>query len=395
MVSFQRMKDEIDGLGNHISSRVPVIGKSGCFTMVAIGVFVLFIIGFAIGYGSHRSNTDSNNDGIIASALQLQQPNYIFLNNNTGSCPALIGDRLLTTMKEGDSFEGLVVNLACRGDYNVFPNQIKCRRKTPGDSQLEWSHIPVCYPSVLVSKTHWTKTLHARSVSCTGDASKTTCYLSCIRDYIAVESKAYSCSKHEQPCNAWTLGDAQCFICDQQCASLHQVDNPRSDALLSSLNCAGSCDRIVVNSDGPAAVWQNKRTGLFKFIGEHNGRPVYQNNATKEFLFYTTVGSEWLVGPDFRKPHAGIQIYGNDNTQCPDKSGGRNVSRLYIDSSEPSDGGTGIWTQDESLSFECYDNGYKTVKCKCKSYKVFNLVNGNSTEHESVSYLMGIYEKNR
>ena len=72
-----------------------------------------------------------------------------------------------------------------------------------------------------------------------------------------------------------------------------------------------------------------------------------------------------------------LQIYGNDNTQCPDKSGGRNVSRLYIDSSEPSDGGTGIWTQDETLSFECYDNGYKTVKCKCKSYKVFNLVNGN------------------
>ena len=67
-----------------------------------------YILGFAIGYGSHRSNTDSNNDGIIASALQLQQPNYIFLNNNTGSCPALIGDRLLTTMKEGDSFEGKV-----------------------------------------------------------------------------------------------------------------------------------------------------------------------------------------------------------------------------------------------------------------------------------------------
>ena len=51
--------------------------------------------------------------------------------------------------------------------------------------------------------------------------------------------------------------------------------------------------------------------GLFKFIGEHNGRPVYQNNATKEFLFYTTVGSEWLVGPDFRKPHAGIQVGAN------------------------------------------------------------------------------------
>ena len=33
-------------------------------------------------------------------------------------------------------FSGLVVNLACRGDYNVFPNQVKCRRKTPTDSQL-------------------------------------------------------------------------------------------------------------------------------------------------------------------------------------------------------------------------------------------------------------------
>ena len=116
------------------------------------------------------------------------------------------------------------------------------------------------------------------------------------------------CRCKRPPCNTWSLGDAQCFICDQSCASLHSVDNPRSDALLSSLKCVGSCDKIVVNSNGPAAVWQNKRTGLFKFIGEHNGRPVYQNNATKEFLFYTTVGSEWLVGPDFRKPHAGIQV---------------------------------------------------------------------------------------
>jgi hypothetical protein len=54
-------------------------------------------------------------------------------------------------------------------------------------------------------------------------------------------------------------------------------------------------------------VWQNKRTGLFRFLGEHNGRPVYQNNATKEYLYYTFTGAEWLVGPDFRKPHAGIQ----------------------------------------------------------------------------------------
>ena len=64
------------------------------------------------------------------------------------------------------------------------PIQIKCRRKGGfPDSGLEWSHVPLCYPSVLVSKTHWTKVLHARSVSCTGDArTGTTCKLTCIRE---------------------------------------------------------------------------------------------------------------------------------------------------------------------------------------------------------------------
>ena len=87
-------------------------------------------------------------------------------------------------MDEGQSFEGLVVNLQCRGDYVAYPNQIKCRRKGGfPDSGLEWSHVPLCYPSVLVSKTHWTKVLHARSVSCVGDSKTgTTCKLTCIRE---------------------------------------------------------------------------------------------------------------------------------------------------------------------------------------------------------------------
>ena len=77
---------------------------------MAIGVFVLFIIGFAIGYGSHRVN--SNTDSIKASPL-LQQPNYVFVSNTSGSCPALSGERLLTTMSHGDSFEGKV-NFECK-----------------------------------------------------------------------------------------------------------------------------------------------------------------------------------------------------------------------------------------------------------------------------------------
>ena len=109
-------------------------------------------------------------------------------------------------MGEGDSFEGLVVTLSCRGDYSAFPNQVKCRRQ-PGSDNLEWSHVPVCYPSVLVSATHWTKTLHARSVSCTGNSLKTTCKLTCIRDFIAVETSPYECLR--PPCAAWSLGDAR------------------------------------------------------------------------------------------------------------------------------------------------------------------------------------------
>ena len=105
---------------------------------------------------------------------------------------------------------------------------------------------------------------------------------------------------------------------------------------MSTLQC--SCHKIIVGSRGPAAIWQNKRTGLFTFLGEHNERPVFQNKATKEYLFFTFTGSEWLVGPDFRKPHAGIQVFGNYDTKCPENFGGKNISQLYIDSSEPSPG---------------------------------------------------------
>ncbi len=49
-------------------------------------------------------------------------------------------------MWAGQSFEGLVVNLACRGDFNPYPNQVKCRRRKGffGDEPdaLEWSHVP-------------------------------------------------------------------------------------------------------------------------------------------------------------------------------------------------------------------------------------------------------------
>ena len=123
-----------------------------------------------------RLNLIGGSESSSGQAEGQTSPNYIFVSNNSQSCPPLVGERLLTTMRHGQSFEGLVVNLACRGDYNPFPNQIKCRRRQAfGEaSDLEWSHLPVCYPGVLVSKTHWAKTLHARSVSCKYYSSKRT-----------------------------------------------------------------------------------------------------------------------------------------------------------------------------------------------------------------------------
>ena len=47
MVSFQRMRDELDS----IEYKLPVVGKAGCLILAVVSLFVLFIVGFAIGYG--------------------------------------------------------------------------------------------------------------------------------------------------------------------------------------------------------------------------------------------------------------------------------------------------------------------------------------------------------
>ena len=108
----------------------------------------------------------------------------------------------------------------------------------------------------------------------TGDSSSTQCKMSCIRDYIAVESSPYTCTK--PPCRKWELQDSHCFMCDKKCSELGDPHDPNPRDLIKILGC--KCDQIMVTSDGNAAIWQNKRTGLFFFYGEHNERPVYRNN---------------------------------------------------------------------------------------------------------------------
>ena len=41
------MRDELDS----IEYKLPVVGKAGCLILAVVSLFVLFIVGFAIGYG--------------------------------------------------------------------------------------------------------------------------------------------------------------------------------------------------------------------------------------------------------------------------------------------------------------------------------------------------------
>jgi len=388
MVSFQRMKEDFDDISTQVSAKVP--GRPVLWLFVSAVILVILLIGFGIGYGSGSSGSLCGGSEDCSESI----PVYYFISNKSEGCPELKGELLLTTVPEGQSFEGLSVHLQCVGDYVPYPLQVKCQRKKVFDGQsiLEWSGLPVCYPTMLVTPKHWSKVKHARSVSCTGTPQETVCNMQCIQNYISVEQKKYTC--RDMPCRAWTSEGRQCYFCDQNCTQLAEFKEPKAQDLLKKLSCDEDCTKIVVTSEGQAAVWQNKRTGIFTFIGEHNGRPVYQNNATKEYLYYTFTGAEWLVGPDFRKPHAGIQVFRNDDKTCPERHGGTNNTKLYIDSSKPVPLGDSMWQNDSTISFECFKPKQMTIaKCDCTEYKVYHTVYSNGTVPTQVEYFTGLYSK--
>ena len=67
-------------------------------------------------------------DKVVVSARPLKAfPGAAFISNNSQSCPPLVAEYLLTTVGHGQSFEGLVVNLACKGNNMPFPTSVKCR----------------------------------------------------------------------------------------------------------------------------------------------------------------------------------------------------------------------------------------------------------------------------
>ena len=146
MVSFQRMKEDLDDITLQVGAKLP--GKTLIWVLMSMFVILMFVIGFGIGFGSGRGSSR----GVI------EVPMYYFVSNTSESCPPLVGDKLVTTVGKGQSFEGLVVQLQCEGYHVPFPLTVKCQRQMHmGESQLRWTNLPVCYPSLLVTPEHWGK----------------------------------------------------------------------------------------------------------------------------------------------------------------------------------------------------------------------------------------------
>merc|ERR1719295_458393 len=205
-----------------IATQTP--GKTVVWVFLGVCVAIVFIIGFGIGFGSAGGAGD-----LCKGAENCEEggiPVYYFLANNSESCPELSGEKLLTTVAEGQSFEGLSVHLQCQGNYNPYPLSVKCQRKKlfDGSTVLEWSNLPVCHPAILVTPEHWTKVPHARSVSCSGTPGATECKLHCIQNYAAVEESMYKCDM--MPCRAWTPEGKKCYICSSNCDEFGEIHNP-------------------------------------------------------------------------------------------------------------------------------------------------------------------------
>ena len=111
MRNFHRMKEEAEDVLMLVSSKLP--GKMIIWTTLSVVLLIMLVLGFGIGYGT-RPGTDTNS-----------VPAYYFVSQHNESCPPLIGERLLTTLREGDSFEGLSVKLQCRGNYVPYPSSVR------------------------------------------------------------------------------------------------------------------------------------------------------------------------------------------------------------------------------------------------------------------------------
>jgi hypothetical protein len=93
MVNFQRMRDELDGLGTQVSSKLPPISKRACAAIFASVVALIVLFGLAICFGARGGGAGVNDLNELPSAQAHAgnpgTPRFIWISNNSQSCPPL------------------------------------------------------------------------------------------------------------------------------------------------------------------------------------------------------------------------------------------------------------------------------------------------------------------
>ena len=70
LISFQRMRDEVDNLESQVVTKFPRLGRTGCLAIFATVVFVILVLGLAIGYGIHSDRKSRPGGGSSISQVR-------------------------------------------------------------------------------------------------------------------------------------------------------------------------------------------------------------------------------------------------------------------------------------------------------------------------------------
>ena len=85
---------------------------------------------------------------------------------------------------------------------------------------------------------------------------------------------------------------------------------------------------------------------------------------------------------------SGIQLFNNADSSCPERHGGGNATKVYIDSGVPLV--KTIWREDPSLAVSCYSPRYTpVVSCACPEYEVTH----GEAASDVVRYYSGKFRK--
>merc|ERR1719483_605823 len=129
------MKDDFDGISSQVEAKLP--RKTVLCVSVLVIALIVFLLGIVAGALTVGGAVDYCGADTGCSAGSL--PVYHWLARTNESCPGLTGELLLTTLGEGQSFEGLSVQLQCDDGYAAFPLSVRCERREhyDGSSRLE------------------------------------------------------------------------------------------------------------------------------------------------------------------------------------------------------------------------------------------------------------------